>query len=388
MTQGRIYTYIDAATQIENLGDDIILRQLLRMLESRSTLSVDTRNVPDWAAEVIEIDPATVHLGGSFTREILWRGLKSRLGRTGDRAYLFLKPGHIGGRYPVKQTLGRLGLVGLTTLCKALGVGVVRIGFSVDDLKQPLLQVERLQARVQSVYAPRDDVSDRYAESVKVRTTGRSTDLAYTLRVRDNPAIPRNRVVLSFAASTDGHLQEAYADKLSALLKAFVVELEQSGRPVTYCAQVVKDRLFGDRVLGDDHAVERVSFQQSKSSADAIFDAYQAADIVLTNRLHSFLFSLASGALAVVVTDPATHGKIVGIVNEMGLPELLVDIEGFSPQGLLEHTDRLSRDRDRILQAVAHYFDQQTDRLDALMDGWLQAPMRQGQLTALGSRAA
>ncbi len=41
---------------------------------------------------------------------------------------------------------------------------------------------------------------------------------------------------------------------------------------------------------------------------------------MLTNRLHSFLFALSQGALAVVVTDPATHGKIVGIVTRWVCP--------------------------------------------------------------------
>ena len=82
MAQPAKYTYIDAATQIENLGDDIILRQLLRLLEQRSTVSVDVRKVPDWAAEVIEIDPETAHTSGSFTTKMLVQGLRRRLGRT------------------------------------------------------------------------------------------------------------------------------------------------------------------------------------------------------------------------------------------------------------------------------------------------------------------
>jgi len=387
MAQAAKYTYIDAATQIENLGDDIILRQLLRLLEQRSTVTVDVRNVPGWAAEVIEIDPRTAHTSGSFTSKMLLQGVRRRLGRTSDQGYLVLKPGHIGGRYDLKQSLGRLGLVALTGLCRLLGIGIVRLGFSVDDLKAPLLQIERTQARLQTVYAPRDRVSEHYAAAVGVRTTGRSTDLAYTLGVRDGAA-DRSGVVLSFAASTDGHLQEDYADQLAAFLKDYLAFLAPTGTLVSYCAQVVRDAQFGDRVLAGHPEVPRVAFARSKQTADAVFDTYAGAEVVLTNRLHSFLFALSQGAVAIVVTNPARHGKIVGIIEEMGLPELLVPLDGLTPQALAAHVRTVNADRARIIGTVREYFDAQTRRLESLLDDLLVAPALTGSLVASDARAA
>jgi len=387
MAQPAKYTYIDAATQIENLGDDIILRQLLRLLEQRSTVSVDVRKVPDWAAEVIEIDPETAHTSGSFTTKMLVQGLRRRLGRTSEQGYLVLKPGHIGGRYDLKQSLGRIGLVALTGVCRLLGIGIVRLGFSVDDLKSPLLQIERAQARLQTVYAPRDRVSEHYASTVGVRTTGRSTDLAYTLGVRDG-ASDRSGVVLSFAASTDGHLQQDYADRLAAFLTEYVAYLSRSGTSVSYCAQVVRDAQFGDRVLADYPEVPRVAFARSKQTAEAVLATYSRADVVLTNRLHSFLFALSQGAVAIVVTDPARHGKIVGIIEEMGLPELLVCIDGLLPQDLAHHIELVNRDRARIVSTVRAYFEAQTRRLESLLDDLLTSPAVTDSLMADDARAA
>ncbi len=397
MDTGTNFTYIDAATQIDNLGDDIIVRQLLRLLATRSNLTIDVRQVPDWAAEVMGIGDlesttalattVTAHRSGSFTLPMMRRGLKARLGLTTDRTFLILKPGHIGGRYGVRQTIGRLGLLGLTGVCRVLGIGVVRLGFSVDDLKEPLLSIERLQSRLQTQYAPRDGVSMAYAESVGVRATGRSTDLAFTLGVATDPA-PRDGVILSFAASTDGHLQDSYADLLAGFLRQLVDEMQCSGTDVRYCAQVVRDARFGDRVLARTSSVPRIAFERTAAGAGAVFDTYQAADVVLTNRLHSFLFALSQGAPAIVVTDPAMHGKIVGIVEQMGLPELLVDINGLDPATLLLHMDRVRADRHRILARVAEYFGEQSDRLHDLVDGWLGEPVGSGEPVAADARAA
>jgi polysaccharide pyruvyl transferase WcaK-like protein len=364
--------FIDAATQIENLGDDVILRQLLRLLEKRADVQVDVSNVPEWARDVIDIDPLTADARPGFSRRLLAAGLAFRFGRSGQRPMLFLKPGHIGGRYGARYSLGRVGLLGLTLLCRALGVTVVRLGFSVNDCQGALLHLERLQSRAQHVYAPRDDVSTEYAHEVGIRVNGRSADLAYTLGVVDDPAQVRSGVVLSFAGSTDGHVQPAYADQLAEFLRAYLDQRPDVGH--TWCAQVVRDAAYGDRVLTDHLDVARVGFERSADSADRIFSLYAGASLVLTNRLHSFLFALSQGALAVVVTDPATHGKIVGIIEEMGLPELLVPLAGLTPAGLQQAVDDLDRRRAEILPVVRRYFDEQTARLESLLDEWVGPP--------------
>ena len=361
--------YIDAATQIENLGDDVILRQLLRRLEARAEVTVDVSRVPQWAREVIDVHPQTADHRSGFSRRLLAAGLRRRFDRTGQKLFLFLKPGHIGGRYGVRHSLSRAGLLGLTLLCRALGIAVVRLGFSVNDCQGALLQLERLQSRAQHVYAPRDDVSTEYADQVGIRVNARSADLAYTLGVQNDPSVRRSGVVLSFAGSTDGHLQPGYADQLASFLQAYLAV--RPAVPHTWCAQVVRDAAYGDRVLVDHPDVERVSFERDAASADRIFASYATAELVLTNRLHSFLFALSQGALAVVVTDPATHGKIVGIIEEMGLPDLLVPLDGLTPDALQAAVVELDRHRDEILAKVRVYFDAQTARLDALLDEWV-----------------
>ncbi len=366
--------FIDAATQIDNLGDDIILRQLLRILERRARVVVDVSNVPGWAREVIAVDPETAFDRKGFTRALLLAGARRLRSRSAPRVFLVLKPGHIGGHYGFVRSLGRIGLLALTGLCRVLGVRVIRAAFSVDDCQGALLRIERAQSRLQHVYAPRDGVSERYAAREGIRTTGRSTDLAYTLRVTDEPAIERRGTVLSFAASTDGHLQPDYADELERFLHRYVDA--GPATEMTWCAQVVRDAQFGDRVLTGRPQVSRLSFDRDAATAEKIFDQYSTADLVLTNRLHSFLFALSRGALAVVVTDPDRHGKIVGIIDEMGLGELLVPLAGLTPQLLALRIAALRADKVRILSVVSSFFDEQADRLDALFDEWVGIGVR------------
>jgi polysaccharide pyruvyl transferase WcaK-like protein len=194
--------------------------------------------------------------------------------------------------------------------------------------------------------------------------------------------------VLSFADSTDGNQRDSYADRLAGFLGDLVDELTRSGTDVRYCAQVIRDGQFGDRVLGQDNSVQRVAFQRSASSAAAVFDTYASAEVVLTNRLHSFLFALSQGALAVVVTDPAIHGKIVGIIRDMGLPELLVDLNGLDSETLIGHIDRVLADGEGILDRVSAHFDEQAERLHHWVDGWLGTPVDPDRRVVTDARAA
>ena len=373
--------FLDAATQIENLGDDIILRQLLRRLEHRGEVRVDVSRVPEWARQVIGIHPETADDRPGFSRRLLRTALANRFARGRRPLLLFLKPGHIGGHYGLRYGLARAGLLGLTLICRLLGVTVVRLGFSVNDCQGALLHLERLQSRAQQVYAPRDDVSVDYARRVGIRTNARSADLAYTLGVGGQPGDQRSGVVLSFAGSTDGHVQTGYANRLAGFLQDYlshVAEVAAAGPEagsadagpggLTWCAQVVRDARFGDRVLAGRSEVARVGFVKDAVSAERIFRLYGGTDLVLTNRLHSFLFALSQGALAVVVTDPATHGKIVGIVTEMGLPELLIPLDRLTPEGLSAALADLSERRDQLLERVRRYFAVQTARIDDLLD--------------------
>lgn len=363
-----ILIFLDAATQIENLGDDIILRQLLRRLECRGEVLVDVSRVPEWARQVIGIHPGTADDRPGFSRRLLRIALANRIRRSPRPLFLFLKPGHIGGHYGLRYGAARGGLLALTLLCRLLGVTVVRLGFSVNDCQGALLHLERLQSRAQQVYAPRDDVSVEYARQVGIRTNGRSADLAYTLGVGGQPDHSRSGLVLSFAGSTDGHPQPDYADRLTDFLRDYLDHTGDRLDPVTWCAQVVRDDQFGDRVLADRTGVARVGFARDAVSAERIFRLYATTELVLTNRLHSFLFALSAGTLAVVVTDPRTHGKIVGIVTEMGLPELLIPLDGLTPEQLASRLASLTAQRARLLGQVRRYFAAQTTRIEALLD--------------------
>ncbi len=335
---------------------------------------MDVSNVPHWAREVIEVDPRTADSRPGFSRRLLLAGLRSRVSGSGDRLFLFLKPGHIGGRYGARHSLSRAGLLGLTLICRALDICVLRLGFSVNDCQGALLHLERLQSRVQHVYAPRDDVSTAYASQVGIRVNARSADLAFTLGVRTDGSVTRSGVVLSFAGSTDGHPQPAYADRLADFLQAYLDQTHLESQPAvahSWCAQVVRDATYGDRVLVEHPEVARVSFERDALSAKRIFETYASAELVLTNRLHSFLFALSQGALAIVLTDPRTHGKIVGIVAEMGLPELLISLDGLTVDGLQVAVAELDQRRGEILSVVRRYFDAQSARLDALLDEWV-----------------
>ena len=129
-----VTVYVDCRTQFDNLGDDLILAELLNLARVRGTVVADDRATPAWVAQILGIRPeeSTAARGGGFTRRLLAQAVSDRRSRGDDQVVLLLKPGHIGGAYTGRVLLRRVGLLALSSGCRLVGVRVVRLGFSVD----------------------------------------------------------------------------------------------------------------------------------------------------------------------------------------------------------------------------------------------------------------
>ena len=364
-----VTVYVDCRTQFDNLGDDLILAELLSFARARGTVVADDRATPEWVSEILGIRPeeSTAARGGGFTRRLLAQAVNDRRSRVADEVVLLLKPGHIGGAYTGRVLLRRVGLLALSAGCRLVGVRVVRIGFSVDELSPTLRRIEKLQSKVMAEYLPRDPLSIEYATRVGIRVTGRSTDLAFGMAYSDAPPA-RYDTALSFRPSMVGRAtQDGYADELQLLLASWLDRQAEQGRSTVWCSQVVSDDAFAARVDGD-RGTPRVSFNRDSASAAALLDTYSVSSVVLTNRLHTLLFALARGTLAVALTDTASHNKLTGLLKDIGLGDLVIDLHGQTPEGLEARLDELRANRPAILEQAREVFAERREALNALSD--------------------
>ncbi|MFD0481191.1 polysaccharide pyruvyl transferase family protein [Kineococcus sp. GCM10028916] len=361
-------SYVDAHTQFDNLGDDVILERLLALLAERGEVVVDTRGI---GPELLELTGAGNHRrAGALPLRILADAARDRLRAEGSRSrrVLVLKPGHIGGTPSARAIAERVVLLGVTLGCRALGARVVRTAFSVADLHPTMLLLERWQTRAMHVYAPRDSRSVRYARGKGLRVHATSADLAWTVPV--TPVRPRTSpgtVVFSLRCSTSGYeKQDDYERRLTALVGRLQPSLRSGGRTPVWVSQVVSDDAFAGQLA--DGPGERVVFDRTPAGSRRVLDAYAGAEVVLTNRLHTFLLALAQGTPALVLTDPSTHAKLDGLLSDAGLGDLLLDVRSVSADDVLARIDGLTAELPDVATAVAKAFATGRAHIAATLD--------------------
>nr|WP_246314320.1 polysaccharide pyruvyl transferase family protein [Kineococcus aurantiacus] len=217
-------------------------------------------------------------------------------------------------------------------------------------------------------YAPRDSRSVEYARSRGLRVTGTSADLAWTVPATGlRPGPGNGDVVLSLRSSTSGYeRQDDYQRRLRALVTELQPLLREAGRRPVWVSQVVSDERFAAEVA--DGPAPRTVFDRTPAGARAVLAAYAAADVVLTNRLHTFLLALAQGTCAFVLTDPRTHAKLDGLLTDAGLADLLLDVRTVTARDVLQRVQELPERLGEIGDAVAKAFDAGAATVVATLD--------------------
>jgi polysaccharide pyruvyl transferase WcaK-like protein len=367
-TPAPVRVFLNAATPADNLGDVVIVRQLLKLTRAfGATVDVDSRALEPQMRTLVgagEDESATV---SSF----LFRAMRQRIRpqRKPESFVLLLKPGHIGGKYSPPALAARVGLLGVTAVARSLGVNVVRVGFSVDNLAPAMLAIERTQSRLMTTYAPRDSGSVTYAHDAGLTVTERSTDLAFSLPVRQAEA-PRYDLALSLRSSLlGGPAAGPYQDRVLAVARGLVTRAQQESASVVWCAQVTRDRAVAELALLEHPDVPIMVFDGTVRSADVVLDTYARSRILVSNRLHAVLLALSQGIPALAVTDLAAHGKLTNLLRDVGLGGLLVDIES-GPDEIWQRARALTRDSAEVMAQVREAFRNQVTVLDEAVRAW------------------
>lgn len=347
-------TYMNVKTQFENVGDALIIRELLSLISARSELVVVTSRCPKVFRTAIGIDRLE---NGKASEAGFLSIVLSMIGDRlrGKRSYYFLIPGGINGERTFKQYIvGQLNNVALVFL-KWLGVRVCQLGISYERLGPRHVSLLRARTRLLHRALVRDEISLGYAHNLNIRADGVVPDLAFNLRPFTMQTGERDAVFFSFRADK---LAAGRGHVTNAVVR--ICSFVPADKRLVFMAQVERDRDFA---LALKSAVEdrlgRVGeYVEEYSSIEACRATFSQGTHLFSNRLHALLLALGSGVKPVPVIDRSIDAKIDGTFRLMRQEGLILDLAAIDDQAVREALEApfaysWDRERSRLQECFA-----------------------------------
>lgn len=250
---------------------------------------------------------------------------------------VFDTPGHISGNksFLKNQLKVFLELFKVITY-RSLGLKYLKYGITLGPFTNYFWYYQKIIARLSFLIVVRDKKNYESLIERGLKNISLKPDLAFLLESTDgvlqfkNPVRNKNGVVtISLRGSIYGKaLDELYfnsiindtidlIEKLSSIKKieriiiAYQVDADASSsrRLNTILKKRFKtiDVYFSPEILSFEHAAE----------------LYDWSEIVITNRLHVFLFAMACKTKSYIVTDVKAHKKLIGIAQDLKMQNLI-----------------------------------------------------------------
>jgi polysaccharide pyruvyl transferase WcaK-like protein len=340
-----------AQTQYTNLGDLIINKTLIDRLKNHGKVIIDDHGVPDWYCQELglSVDERASFYGMNGLL-LAWLCSLRALFQRSVKTYLVVPPGHAYSREKwLKPKI--LGAIVYFVLFRLLGGRICRFGVSIGPFSKARELAEAWNSKMMYFYSVRDSISEHYAREIGINKVRYFPDLAWLLTSpessnrnakktigtthtstidasSDSINVDGDYVVFSFRKrAQSGIKMQAYGDELYTTLDAIAATVcGQWGKKLVLAYQVDSDyevcqdmkERYGDRydVLLLDQKIDRCT----------MYDLYSKASMVFSNRLHVLMFTLMCGSLPVAVVDVEKNKKVIGILLDAGLKQLIFDI--------------------------------------------------------------
>lgn len=321
--------YFSAVTQSENFGDWEINHQLLALLRKRSKVVVNAGAMPqEFLSYVLDGSERRVDGRFSFFLSMMWSAICGRF--DGTRVYYFLNPGGFSGRGTVRSDLSHLIYVFVYLVLYILGVRIVRVGFSVDNLSPLRAFAERQKARFMYFLGPRDQGSRSFFRTLPDERCAYFPDLALQRFATggDGESAGRKIIAFSFRRYSDPDGGEVSIK----LLIDKILKSSSRDHSFAFVSQVSFDEGFNGHLASwveREYGVEVEHFIPSEMTR--LDEFYARTQIAVSNRLHVLLFAFSRGAIPIAVTRGAANAKVVGVMNDLGIASNVVDIDSEMP---------------------------------------------------------
>lgn len=281
------------------------------------------------------------------------------------RIYYVLNPGGFTGMGTdnIKSVLKQFALIFVYLALYILGVRIIRLGASYDNLSPLKIWLERIKSHFMYANTLRDKEALEYAAHIGLKKTSFFPDMAFMLKPNAtelviHPANTAPYVVLSFRS---GEKDQAYDLKLTSALQALFAHSAEQTK--VFSSQVFFD-ISWNATLAQKLNIEGTKVVLDYNDEDQLFPVYREAEAVYSNRLHVLLFAMRQGVPAYPVVDLEKNVKITGIYQDLGLSTMVIDINNLANISTPKVPDNYK-------ELVASYFNDRqqaaNDHLNALL---------------------
>jgi len=250
---------------------------------------------------------------------------------------VFDTPGHISGTksFLRNQLKAFLELFKIITY-RSLGVRYLKYGITLGPYTDYFWFYQKIIARLSFLIVVRDKSNYKSLIERGLKNTFLKPDLAFLLQSTDgilqfkNPERNKEGVVtISLRGSIYGkELDELYfksiaEDTIDLIQKlSSIKKIEQ----IIIAYQVDADASSSKRlneVLNRKLKNIKIVFLPEILRFENAAELYSWSEIVITNRLHVFLFAMACKTKSYIVTDVTAHKKLVDIARDLGMYSLI-----------------------------------------------------------------
>ena len=226
------------------------------------------------------------------------------------------------------------------SILNILGIKSVRLGVTIDVEKGFAMSLFRVLSKSYHAIGIREGVNYADLSKAGIKNCILMDDLAVMLydpkELKDLNYENSKTVTLSFRGGLFGSKVEPdYTAKVLTYVKAILMNDFFNNKAFVICHQVEEDAEVSSilyEALKDTYPCTLQANIMNMYDANIL---YRKSNCVLTNRLHVGLLAIVNGCPAYVITDLKKHTKIVNVFNELGLGNLLHDLESnflnFSP---------------------------------------------------------
>jgi polysaccharide pyruvyl transferase WcaK-like protein len=308
--------FLGVRTQFENLGDALIVRELIAKLSMRMPTVLDVSSCTPGFLNALDLGAhrqvRQVNRLGKL--RLISQILKHR--SKGACCYLLLVPGGRGGEISRLTYIKNCLSTGFLRLLSGLGVRVCHIGISYDRLGPRHSRIVRSRAAFLHAHYVRDHHSLHQLHQVGAKVHGLMPDLALALFTPDGPDGSSGDDI-AFSFRIDKH--PGRAEEIVAFVQR-VCNQYADGRGLRFVSQVRRDDSFMEQLA------ERIRLSTGRRVMLALADGsipdcqalYSGCGWIVSNRLHALLLAMSSGASPLAVVDPERDVKILGVLQSIG----------------------------------------------------------------------
>lgn len=306
--------FLSINTQFENLGDMLIIRELICVLSGFGTVYADVSNCPQSFVNQLKASQNANVYYVNRKIELLKYILINRA--RSQTCHYFFVPGGVNGEKTFFSYL-KAGLKDAVILMlRSIGMKFNQVGISLEHIGNRHAIYLKRRARYCNIFSVRDSISCAYAKRLGIKVSETLPDLSFNL-FEDNeafhPDTKRKKIVFSFRE-----------DKLTSKSETenFIVKIIQkfgSSYEYVFVAQVKRDIYFqkqlSERFKGEGVSTSFVSCWDDCSAANSL---YSGCRYVFSNRLHVLLLAASQKCFPIPVINERLDPKILGVFRDIG----------------------------------------------------------------------